>query len=401
MFALLDATRSTLDSIAFEFDAAALSPEAAVRVVDELGAIRRVVDGMLGKVAARVAQTNTSAHDAAASVARSLGVSVAEVRGAIDTAKRLDALPATDAAVRAGRLSAREAELIAGAATKNPAAEADLLRVAEQGLVPLRDACVAARAAVEDPDARANRLHGKRAFRYWTDADGMWAGQFRYTPEIGGQLKAVIDAQVQRIFRHRKPGTDHESNDAYAADAVAGFILDAASTRPDANAATLPAASHPRLPAQGLDVQLHILIDHGALARGGTADGEICEIPGVGPVDVTWVEALIGSAFLTAVIRNGKDILTVAHLGRHVPAEVMTALVVDGRECDIDGCNHRGYLERDHRHDHAQGGPTSYANLGWLCYRHHRLKTAGWTLGPPHRITRKRTLRPPPNRAVA
>ena len=75
MFASLDTTRSTLNSIALEFDAAALSPEAAVRVVDQLGAIRRVVDGMLGKAAARVAETNTGASDAAAFVARTLGVS--------------------------------------------------------------------------------------------------------------------------------------------------------------------------------------------------------------------------------------------------------------------------------------------------------------------------------------
>jgi 5-methylcytosine-specific restriction endonuclease McrA len=73
----------------------------------------------------------------------------------------------------------------------------------------------------------------------------------------------------------------------------------------------------------------------------------------------------------------------------------MTALIVSGRECDVEGCNHRGYLERDHLHDHAKGGPTSFANLGWLCYWHHRLKSSGWQLGPADPVTRKRTLRPP------
>ncbi len=224
----------------------------------------------------------------------------------------------------------------------------------------------------------------------------MVAGRFRFTPEVGGQVHAVIAAQVKRIFRARQAGTDHEPLAAYAADAVAGFILDATSHPPD----TVSPVSCPPLPANGLDVHVHVLVDHGALVRGGTVDGEICEIPGVGPVDVAWVKALIGSAFLTAVIKRGKDILTVAHLGRHVPAEVMTALIVDGRECDIEGCHHRGYLERDHRHGHAKGGPTSYKNLGWLRYRHHRLKSAGWTLGPPHPITRKRPLRPPSARAA-
>jgi len=147
---------------------------------------------------------------------------------------------------------------------------------------------------------------------------------------------------------------------------------------------------------KGVDAVVHIVIDHGTIMRGGTAHGEVCEIPGVGPVDVNWVNNLLGSAFLTVVIKNGKDIHTVAHLGRHVPAEVMTALLVSGRECDIEDCNNRGYLERDHIHDHAQGGPTSFANLGWLCYHHHRLKSNGWQLGPTHPETRKRILCPPP-----
>jgi len=199
---------------------------------------------------------------------------------------------------------------------------------------------------------------------------------------VGGPLQVALEAQVQRIFRDRKAGAEHESLAAYGADALAGFVLGGAGV------------------VRGVDATVHIVVDHGALVRGGAVDGEVCEIPGVGPVDVSWVKELLGSAFLTAVIRKGKDILTVAHLGRHVPAEVMTALVVSGRECDVEGCHHRGYLERDHVHDHARGGPTSFANLGWLCYLHHRLKSSGWLLGRPHPISRKRTLRPPTERAA-
>ena len=140
---------------------------------------------------------------------------------------------------------------------------------------------------------------------------------------------------------------------------------------------------------------MHIVVDHGALMRGGTTDGEVCEIPGVGPVDVNWVRELLGSAFLTAIIKRGKDIITVAHLGRHVPAEIRTALLVSGRECDIEGCYHRGYLERDHDHDYAKGGPTAYWNLGWICSGDYRRKTAGWILGPRNPKTGKRPLTRP------
>jgi hypothetical protein len=380
MFDSLATARNSLDEIASGFDPRALSPEAALRVVDQLGSIRRVVDGMLGKTAKRVSETYAGSGTAAGTIARILGVGTGEVRSSIETATKLEGLPATDAAVREGSLSAREAQLIADAATLNPAAERELLEAAQRGVVPLRDACVAARAAVEDPKGRGKRQHRERQFRMWTNADGMLAGRFAYEPEIGGLLKAAIDAQVKKIFREHK-SNDHEPLEAYAADAVASFVLGTEI-------------------AKGVDAVVHIVVDHGVLVRGGTADGEVCEIPGVGPVDVGWVKELLGSAFLTVVIRKGKDILSVAHLGRHVPAEVMTALIVSGRECDIDGCHQRGYLERDHVHDHAKGGTTSYMNLCWLCYRHHRLKSGGWQLSKPDPQTRKRKLRQPPARAA-
>jgi hypothetical protein len=74
----------------------------------------------------------------------------------------------------------------------------------------------------------------------------------------------------------------------------------------------------------------------------------------------------------------------------------MTALIVGGRECCVEGCYNRGYLERDHRHDYAKGGPTSYHNLDWYCSRDHDKKTKGWIVGEPNLVTGKRTLRPPP-----
>ena len=367
-----------------------------MRVVDELGAIRRAVDGMLAMTANRVAATDAHAangdRSAATAVARLLGVGVGEVRSAMDTAEKLSQLPLVDAAVREGKLSAVEARLIAGAATVNPEAEQELLDGAEHGLVPLKDACVAARARVEGPKERSERQHGARGLRMWTDDDGMVAGKFRLTPEVGGQVKAAFETAVQQIFRSRRAGTEHEPLEAYAADALATFVLGrVACVAPDGATEPMPAA---------VQATVHIVIDHSVLVRGNLVDGGVCEIPGVGPVDVAWVRELLGSAFLTAIVKKGKDIVTVAHLGRHVPAEIQTALLVSGRECDVVGCNHRGYLERDHTDDYARGGPTAFWNLGWLCYRHHRLKTAGWTLGERNPVTRKRILREPPRRVA-
>jgi hypothetical protein len=382
MFDLLTTTKAALQGLAREFEPSTLTGEQAVRVVEDLGVIHRLTEGLLAKAAKRVA--DTSAHvrdgdrDAAQFYARAVGVEASEARRVIDTAKRLEQLPDTEAAVREGRLSARQAQLVTEAAAHNPGSERELLSAAREGMVPLKDACVVARAHAEDQTVRAARQHAARRLRIWTANDGMVEGHFRLAPEVGGRLKAAIDAGTQRIFRGRRAAGPHEAHEAYAADALADLVL----AKPGK--------------VKGTVANVHIVIDHPALVRGNAVAGETCEIPGVGPVNVAWVRSVLGEAFVTAVIKKGRDITTVAHFGRHVPAELRTAMIVGGRECDVVGCHARGYLERDHCEvDYAKGGPAAWWNLAWLCAVHHRRKTKGWKLGPRDSRTRNRTLRAP------
>jgi hypothetical protein len=121
-------------------------------MLDELATIKRLADGMIGKLARRIGDVKAVAH--------TMGVPRGEVRSAIETAELLEELPLVDAAVRAGVLSAVQARWIAGAAIVNPDAEARLLEVAGQGLVPLKDACVRARAEIEEPECAAQTAAG-------------------------------------------------------------------------------------------------------------------------------------------------------------------------------------------------------------------------------------------------
>jgi hypothetical protein len=392
MFDTLTGTRTELETLAGAFEPRTLTGEQAVRAVTELGAIRRLVDGMLGKAANRVHETSAHTRDgrsdrgAAQLVSRVVGADASEARRVMSTAKKLEQLPETDAAVRAGRLSARQAELVADAAIANPRAERDLLVAAGEGMVPLKKACVKARAHAEDATARAARHHAARRLRIWTAADGMVEGHFRLAPEVGGRFKAAVDAGTQRIFRARRAAGPHESHDAYAADVLADLV-------PGDSPAPRGAATG----ARGATItNVHVMIDHAALVRGNAIEGETCEIPGVGPVDVAWVREMLGEAFVTAVIRKGRDITTVAHFGRHIPAHLRTAMIVGGRECVVAGCHARGYLEIDHCEiDYANGGPAAWWNLDFGCSVHHRRKTRGWRLGPRDPKTGKRTLSAP------
>src|SRR6476619_5719111 len=373
--------RTPVEALARDFDASQLTAGQAVLALRELASIRNVIDGLIAKVGVQVEESGAykmrGERSAANFVARQLGERAGGVRELLDAAAKVRALPEVDAAVREGRLSTLQTKMIAGAAAVNPAASERLLDAAHEGLERLKDQCVAARAEVEDPEERPKRQRKLREPRTWTADEGMLAGRFRLTPEIGGQFLATLDQETQRIFRSRRSGQDHEPLSAYAADALTNLVIG----EPKAK--------------KGVQVRTHVLIDYEVLKRGWAEAGETCEIPGVGPVDVAWVRSLLGRAFLTAVIKKGKDIRTVAQLGRHVPVEVETGLVVQGHECGIERCGYRGYLERDHHHDYAKRGPTSLDNLGWLCWYHHQLKSRGWVLGPPDR-NGKRKLRPPP-----
>jgi Domain of unknown function (DUF222) len=385
MFETVGSARRALEELAREFEPGALSAAQAVRMVEQLGAIRRLTDGLLAKAAKRAhdtkAHTRSGHRDAAHLVASTVGIGTTEAKQAISTAAKLEHLSETDAAVRAGRVSATAARMIADATAVSPQSEGTLIEAASRGLTPLRDVCLAVRAAAEDPRARAARQHAARSFRMWTADDGMFEGHLKVTPEIGGRLKAVIDRATDRAIQARR-GRDFETREAHAADALSSTILDSKMRG-------------------AIQSRVHIVIDHGALVRGQALAGEQCEIAGVGPVSVAWVRELLGEAFVTAVVKRGKDITTVAHLGRHIPAEVETALIVSGRECDIEACHGRGYLERDHSEiDHAKGGPTALWNLQWLCATHHKRKTAGWVLGERDPVTRKRALSPPEPRAA-
>jgi hypothetical protein len=200
----LTAARSALEAAAGSFDASGEGRD-AVRFLEELGLIGRLTEGMTAKVSKRVAETGAYVRhgdrSAAEFCARVIGVGTGDAKRAIDDAERLEGLPATNPAVREGRLSAQEVALISSVAVHDPSVETELLAAAGDGLTPLRDACVKVRARTEDSKARSKRQHAARSLKMWNNTDGMLEGHFRLTPEVGGGLKAVIEEHTKKVFR--------------------------------------------------------------------------------------------------------------------------------------------------------------------------------------------------------
>ena len=124
-----------------------------------------------------------------------------------------------------------------------------------------------------------------------------------------------------------------------------------------------------------------VVADINALRRGHAHEGEPCHIVGGGPIPVDVVREISKDAFIKAALHDGVDVLRVKHFGRHIKAELRTALEVGpapgfpGKTCCEPGCGRQHNLEWDHVDPVANRGATAYDNLKPRCWPHHRDKT--------------------------
>ena len=128
-------------------------------MVTEPGIQRRLIDGMLAKAAKRVddtaAHTYGSDRSAAGLCERVVGMSSGEAKRAIDIAAKLESLPATDVAVRAGRLSTRQVDLIVATASVTRRSTESLIAAASASIASASQlTCLSAGAVGGDPACR-------------------------------------------------------------------------------------------------------------------------------------------------------------------------------------------------------------------------------------------------------
>ena len=125
-------------------------------------------------------------------------------------------------------------------------------------------------------------------------------------------------------------------------------------------------------------------VDHSALLRGYPVEAETCEVAGLGPLSPKAVIDMIdcGDPFIKAVVTKGKDVASVAHLGRRPNAHQQSALDWLFPTCAAEGCGTRGqFCQADHREDWARTHYTVLGLIDRLCRYHHALKTTkGWAL---------------------
>jgi 5-methylcytosine-specific restriction endonuclease McrA len=383
---------------------AALDPERlsgpdAARLLAAFAEVERLAVAGRLLSARRVESSNVwrrSGHrSAAAHVAEATGTGIGPAITALEAARHLGSLPATDEAVRQGRLSETQVKEIAGAAILQPEAEQSLVDAAgQQPMSVLKLRCKRVRAAGQDPLTSYSAIHRGRYLRNWVEDSGAVRLDARLTPDEGAKLLASVGAEAARLAAAaRRAGVD-EPRRALAADALVGLACHrsgaegaaptagSASSGDRAGERSVPGTRPGRNRSTGGPCRsdgpgsvIHVRVDHAALARGRVEGDELCEIPGVGPIPVEVARRLAVDAYLNVLVTDGVDVTTVTRTGRTIPVALRRALEERDPICVVPGCDTREHLEIDHLVPFADGGEVSLANLARLCHWHHYLKT--------------------------
>ena len=341
------------------FEADRWSAGDCARLSEELARAAKACTAAAARAAARAVACNRGDLEW---VARTIGATPSEARESLATTAALEECPSTAEAVAHGAVSLSQARQIARAEAAVPGSEGPLLEVATtRGMSGLREEARRVVLGSVDRDELHRRQQAARSLRHWVDDDGMVAGRFRLPPAVGVPFVNRLDRAADRLRRAARKRGEVEPREAHAADAL--LELDAGKVR------------------SGRRPDVVFVCDLRAALRGHTHGDEVCHVIGGGPVPVSVVREAAVDALLKVVLRDGTKLDTIVHFGRHIPAELRTALELGdperlaGAVCCEEGCDRRYGLEWDHDDPVANDGVTSYENLKARCWPDHRAKT--------------------------
>ena len=344
-----------------------LDASTAAGMVELFGEASKVCAAVTTLLAGRVAQTKVWARSGARTpaewVSRATGAPMGQAIGILETAERLDALPATERALRAGELSAAQVRSITEAAALDPKVEAELLAAAPRSSVRGLDLLARAAKAAADPAAAERRYqaaHRNRDLSTWIDPEGAGRLAWRGTPDALARLRHSLAPWVKAQLRAARSEGRDEPYGACAADALVALAVGAAD-----RSVTRPA---------GRAHELLVRADLHELARPHCEPHALASIEGGGPIPDSVLDAILESHPIVKVaVTRGREISTIAHLGRKADAYLRSALAFRDPVCAVEGCDCGTGLEDHHIVAVADGGVTSLANTVRLCGHHHDL----------------------------
>jgi len=301
--------------------------------------------------------------DDVAELARVTGTSVGRAKETVATGRILHNSDDLSDALRHGYISLDQAAEIAKAEESSPGAAAELLAVAHsESFNVLKEKTRKAKLEAEQHKDLARRQRHARRARSYSDELGMVNIHLVLEPHIGTSIVARAEAEAARLARTARKNDSPEPFERYQADAYAALLCGSGKGR----------AKRP---------ELVVLVSHDLARRGwrDVREGELCKIPGVGPVSPQVAKEIAQDAFLNGVFYDGVDLRNFARWTRNIPVEVAVALELgpppsfDGVSC-VD-CGNRFRTEFDHVRPHGAKGPASNDNLKPRCWSCHQAKT--------------------------
>jgi hypothetical protein len=303
-------------------------------------------------------------------LAKATGTSLGKAKETVTTGKVMGGSEHLGEALRHGEVSLDQASEIAKAEASAPGSAKELVEVArKEAFHVFKEKARKAKLETEQHQDLATRQRAARSARSYDDELGMVHVHLALQPHVGTPIVARAEAEAARRARAAKKTAGKKAGhqapepfEAYLADAYAAMLSGKGKGR----------ARRP---------ELVVLVGREVAKRGwkDVRKGEVCKIPGVGPVPPQVARAIADDAFLSGVFFDGKDLRHIKRWSRSIPVEVATALELgdppgfDGVAC-VD-CGNRFRTEFDHVQPRVAHGPSSNGNLKPRCWSCHQGKT--------------------------
>ena len=378
----------------------------AVDILDAFIELERLAASGKVLIAARAAESEAwrraGSPSAAAWLALRQGTDTGRARADLETSQQLGGLAGTADAVRNGELSPQQAGAVAAGASVNPAAEDDLLETAKSdSLRHTKEEAARRRAEVEGEESKVERERKVRAGRkaYWWSKGGRWCMYAEGPLAEGAELQQALENRIGEIHRERRNG-QREGREQYAYDALVDLVCGRTPTTSDSDgdsdgdgdSTDTDKADGARNGGRGTGGRrrrtresvrrlMLVRVDLAALINGAVGDGEVCEIPGIGPISVEQARTMFGDSILRLITTNGTAVVDVVNPARKPTEAQRIAKLWTDPKCCVVGCNRTVDLEYEHREDYARTQHTVLVESEHMCTFHHQLKTLeNWQL---------------------
>ena len=307
------------------------------------------------------------------------GTNLGAAREKVRVARALPELPKISKSFSEGRISYSKVRAMTRVATAEN--EEFLLKIARHGTAAHVEKVVSnyRRCKRIEELQKENNRHAHRELSWYTDGDGMWVLNGRFTAEQGALIEKALEAAMNELFEEQR----NEPKDV-SAETPAGVISYMPKPHPvDTRRADalervaetcLSKASGEHSGGDRYMVTIHT--EPEVLKKNGEVAESECEGCGHVSAETSRRMACDASVVHWTEGQEGEP-LNIGRKSRTIPPAIRRALKRRDGGCRFPGCSCHKFVDAHHIEHWADGGETRIDNLVLLCRRHHRLVHEG------------------------